>query len=63
MKKQELKVKDTTQIIVDKKTNAHTLAIPFKLPDTSSAILMISRLKNEMWKPNIKSITINYNEN
>lgn len=65
MKKKELKINPETKVFVDGKTNARTIAIPFRLPDMSAAALMICRLKNETWEPikEIKSITITYYDN
>lgn len=62
LKKQELKVKPDTTVFVDSKTNARSIALPFRLPDTKSAVLIITRLKDEQWEPSkvIKSIMITY---
>lgn len=61
MNQNDLVVRKGVKVFVDKKTNARTIALPFRLPDESSAIIMVSRLKNEEWNPNIiKSITITY---
>lgn len=59
-KKIELTVKEGAKVFLDKKTKARTLAIPFKFFDGSTAVCMISRLKDEDWKPDFKTITINY---
>lgn len=61
-KTQEIKVKEDIKVFNDKKTNARTIALPFRLPDESNAVVMICRLKNEDWKPEkiIKSVTIKY---
>lgn len=60
--KKEIKLKEDTNVFVDKKTKARTLALPFRLPDESSAVIMICRLKDDEWEPNkiIKSVIINY---
>lgn len=60
--KQELKIKEGIKVFTDKKTNAKTIALPLRLPDGTSAIVMISRLKGEDWKPEdeIKNIIINF---
>lgn len=62
IKKQELKIAKGQILFVDQKTNARTLAIPFRLPDHSSAICMITRTKDENWEVEkvIKNIIINY---
>ena len=64
MKKQnkEIEIPDNPAIFIDQKTGARTMTIPFRLPDSTAAVLMICRLMNEDWKPSkeIKSITINY---
>lgn len=62
MSNQRLTLKNNTKVFVDKKTNARTIAIPFRLPDGTQAVLMVSRLKDEDWQPNkiINNITINY---
>lgn len=62
---QELIINSKIKVFTDKKTNARTIAIPFRLSDGTNAVAMISRLKAEEWNPQeeIKSITINYNEN
>lgn len=64
MSNQKLTIKPETKVFVDGKTNARTIAIPFRLPDGSNAALMVCRLKNETWEPTgiIKSITIQYYE-
>lgn len=61
-KKQELKIAKGQILFVDQKTNARTLAIPFRLPDNSNAICMITRTKDENWEVDklIKNILINY---
>lgn len=61
-KKQELKIKEGTKVFSDPKTHAKTIAIPFRLPDTTAAVLMVTRLKDEEWEPNriIKKIDITY---
>lgn len=62
-KKQELKLKEDQRVFVDSKTNARSIALPFHLmDDQSSAVIIITRLKDEQWYPvkTIKSITINY---
>ncbi len=58
----ELEVLPSTAVFVDTKTNARTIALPFRLPDGTSAVLMVCRLKDETWEPSkqIKSITIIY---
>ena len=65
MKKLEIKIPKVPHLFVDTKTNARTLALPFKLEDGSDAIMMICRLEDSNWFPEktIKNITINYNEN
>lgn len=61
--KQNLNLGDNPKVFVDKKTHARTIAIPFRLPDGTSAVCMISRLKNQEWDAKeITSIEINYNE-
>jgi len=62
MKKQEISIKDTTKVFIDGKTEARSIALPFRLPDMSSAVIIVTRLKKEDWLPGkeIKSITINY---
>lgn len=64
MKKQEIKLKEYLNVFVDNKTNARTIAFPFRLPDGTSAVLMVCRLKDEQWKPleEIKNIIINYKD-
>lgn len=65
MKNQTLEIKPSQKVFTDKKTNAKTIALPFKLPDGTQAICMISRLNDGDWKPrkDISSLTINFNEN
>lgn len=57
---QNLKLGDSPKVFVDKKTKARTVAIPFRLPDGSSAVCMISRLKDQDWEPEIEEISIQY---
>lgn len=54
-----------TSVFIDPKTDARTFALPFKLPDGTNAIVMVTRLKGFDWKPEkvISSITINYVKN
>lgn len=61
-KKQKLKIKTGTKVFSDPKTHAKTIAIPFRLPDDSAAVLMICRLKEDEWNPEkiIKKIDITY---
>ncbi len=60
--KNQIQIKEGIKVFKDKKTSARTIAIPFRLPDNSSAVLMVTRLKDEEWKPEttIKNLTINY---
>jgi hypothetical protein len=60
--KQELKINKDVKVFIDGKTNARTIALPFRLPDGASAVVMLCRLKGEVWEPQkeITSITINY---
>lgn len=62
---QELILKEEIKVFIDKKTKARTIALPFRLPNGTSAVCMICQLKDIEWQPNkiIKSITINYHEN
>ena len=62
LKKQELKIKEGTKVFSDPKTHAKTIAIPFRLPDTTAAVLMVCRLKDEDWSPSkeIDKIVIDY---
>lgn len=62
MKKQEIVIKEDTKVFVDSKTNARTIALPFRLKDNSDAVVMVCRLKDEQWEPTkeIKNIIINY---
>jgi len=62
MKKQEIVIKEDTKVFVDSKTNARTIALPFRLPDSTDAVVMVCRLKDEQWEPvkQIKNIIINY---
>lgn len=62
MKKQEIKIKEDVKVFVDKKTNARTIALPFRLTDDTSAVVMICRMKDGEWAvaKEIKSIIINY---
>ncbi len=57
-----LNIGESPKVFQDKKTKVRTIAIPFRLPDGTSAVCMISRLKDENWKPEIISIDLNYNE-
>lgn len=60
---QQLKLGSALKVFEDKKTHARTIAIPFRLPDGTSAVCMISRLKNDKWDASeITSIDINYND-
>lgn len=61
-KNQELNLKTGIKVFKDKKTSARTIAIPFRLSDNESAVLMVTRLKDEEWKPEkeISKITITY---
>lgn len=61
-KKQQIEIPESVNVFVDSKTNARTIPLPFRLPDGSSAVLMICRMKDELWKPQetIKNIIINY---
>lgn len=63
-KSKRLEIKPETKVFVDPKTNARTIALPFRLPDNTAAALMICRLKDEQWEPKdiIKSITVEYHE-
>lgn len=62
MKKQEISIKDTTKVFIDGKTEARSIALPFRLPDASSAVLIVTRLKKEDWLPGkeIDKIVIHY---
>lgn len=62
MTKQDLKVKPDTKVFVDSKTNARTIALTFRLPDNSSAVLMVCRLKDADWIPVevIEKIVVHY---
>lgn len=62
MKKQEIKLREDTNVFVDSKTSARTIALPFRLPDGTSSVIMICRMKDEQWEPmkEIKSVIINY---
>ncbi len=62
MSKKQLKVKSDIKVFDDKKTNAKTIALPFRLPDGTSAVLMVTRLKSDAWVPEITSVTINYED-
>lgn len=55
-------MRDDIAVYADSKTGARTIALPFRLPDKTSAVVMICKLKDEVWMPHkeIKSITINY---
>jgi hypothetical protein len=61
-KKQEIKIKADVKVFIDAKTGARTIALPFRLSDNQSAVLMISRLKDAEWAPSkeITNITITY---
>lgn len=59
MKKIELEIKDSLTVFKDKKTNAHTIALPFRLNGVS-CVCMITRLNKDKWEPykDIKKIEI-----
>lgn len=61
-KKKEINLPISINVFIDPKTKAHSIALPFRLEDNTAAVVIITRLKDEMWKPEqiIKSITINY---
>ena len=61
-RKQELKIKEDQVVFVDNKTNARTIALPFRLTGGVSSVVMICRMADEQWKPfeEIDSIIINY---
>jgi len=54
MKKQEISIKDTTKVFIVGKTEARSIALPFRLPDMSSAVIIVTRLKKEDWLPGKK---------
>lgn len=60
----ELTIHESTAVFTDSKTNARTIALPFRLPDGTSAVLMVCRLKDDVWVPSkeIKSIKITYED-
>ena len=59
--KEVLEITDKCKVFEDKKTHARSIAVPFYLPDGSSAAIIVTRLKNEEWNPaSIKTITIEY---
>ena len=62
--KKELNIAKGQALFIDPNTGARTLARPFKLPDNTDAMLMITRLKKTNWFPEkeIKNITIEYYE-
>jgi hypothetical protein len=62
LKKIELKIPSEPPVFVDSKTNARSIALPFRLPDGTSAVAIITKLKDDTWIPQkeIKSLVINY---
>lgn len=59
---QEVIIPEGVKVIVDKKTKARTFGVPFVLPDGTNAVLMVARLRNEDWKPEVKNVILNYND-
>jgi hypothetical protein len=61
MIKKTLEIKDEQAVFVDSKTNARSIALPFRFPDGVAGVCIISRLKDQTWEPKeIKNIIVSF---
>ena len=62
---EEIVIPKDVAVLLDKKTGANSIAYPLELPDNTHAVLIITRLKDEIWEPykTINKITIEWQSN
>lgn len=59
---EEITIPASVAVFEDAKSHARTVAFPIDYPDGSHGVVILTRLKNEVWIPSktIKTITIQY---
>lgn len=57
-----VEIPKTVSVFEDAKSKARTVAFPIDYPDGSHGVIILTRLKDEVWVPSksIESIVINY---
>ncbi len=62
MKKQKIKV-EGDEVVVKNPNGGQYIVLPFIFPDKTLGNIVVITTQKEDWKPNLKEITIEYNEN